>query len=117
MRKLLLVVLGSQSDISFDPTFLDNFLNDDDASIRLQSNVNDWTPQSPIQFFHGRDDTTVPYANTESAFQAMTTGAQHLCWNVRIARQNRRRYVCVPTADQWHYETGWNFGAWFITGV
>jgi hypothetical protein len=45
VRKLLLSsVLGSQSDISFDPTFLDNFLNDDDASIRIQSNVNDWTP-------------------------------------------------------------------------
>ena len=73
VRNLLLSsALGSQSDISFDPTFLDNFLNDDSASIAAQSNDYDWTPQSPIVFFHGRDDTTVPYGNTDSAFQTMT---------------------------------------------
>ncbi len=99
VRKLLLSsVLGSQSDISFDPTFLDNFLNDDDASIRIQSNVNDWTPQSPIQFFHGRDDTTVPYANTESAFQAMTKrGATSLLERTDCSAKPSEHLACVPS--------------------
>ncbi|MFZ6693297.1 hypothetical protein [Undibacterium sp. SXout20W] len=69
---LLHSALGSQSDINFDPTFLDNFLNDDTAHIIAQSNDYDWTAQSLILLFHGGDDTTVPHGNTDSAFQTMT---------------------------------------------
>lgn len=65
-------VLGSQSDVSFDSTFLDNFLNDDVVAIAAQNSVVDWTPISPISFFHGHDDTTVSYANTDAIFRTMS---------------------------------------------
>ncbi|MFZ6759348.1 alpha/beta hydrolase family protein [Undibacterium sp. Ji50W] len=95
---LLLSALSSQSDISFDPAFLDNFLNDDDASIAAQSNVYDWTPQSPILFFHGRDDTTVPYGNTDSAFQAMTRrGAASLIERMDCPAKPSEHIPCVPS--------------------
>ncbi|MFZ6746044.1 alpha/beta hydrolase family protein [Undibacterium sp. JH2W] len=98
VRNLLLSsALGSSSDINFDPTFLDNFLNDDDAAIVVQSNVNDWTPQSPISFFHGRDDTTVPYGNTDSAFQAMTKrGAANLIDRMDCPAKPAEHIPCVP---------------------
>lgn len=98
VRNLLLSsALGSNSDIVFDPTFLDNFLNDDDASIAAQSNVYDWTPQSSISFFHGRDDTTVPYGNTDSAFQAMTRrGAATLIDRTDCPAKPAEHIACVP---------------------
>ena len=98
VRNLLLSsALGSNSDIVFDPTFLDNFLNDDDASIAAQSNVYDWTPQSPISFFHGRDDTTVPYGNTDSAFQAMSRrGAGTLIDRMDCPVKPAEHIPCVP---------------------
>ncbi len=68
---LLAATLGDQADIRFNTTFLDNYLNDDAQTIQTQSDVFDWTPQSPIIFFHGRDDETVSYANTDLAYQAM----------------------------------------------
>ncbi len=98
VRNLLLSsALGNNSDIVFDPAFLDNFLNDDDAAIIAQSNVNDWTPQSPISFFHGRDDTTVPYGNTDSAFQAMTRrGAGTLLDRMDCPVKPAEHIPCVP---------------------
>jgi fermentation-respiration switch protein FrsA (DUF1100 family) len=99
LRNLLLfAALGVQSDISFDPTFLDNYLNDDVAAIASQSNVYDWTPQSPIIFFHGRDDTTVPYANTDSAFLAMTNrGAASFIERMDCPAKPAEHIPCVPS--------------------
>ncbi len=72
VRNLLMSIsLGDSTDVSWDGRFLDNYLNDDVEAINTESNVHDWTPQSPITFFHGRDDTTVTYANTELAYAAM----------------------------------------------
>ncbi|MES2069089.1 MAG: hypothetical protein V4488_01990 [Pseudomonadota bacterium] len=99
VRKLLLfAALGTQSDISFDPTFLDNFLNDDTAAIAAQSSVYDWTPQSPIVFFAGRDDTTVPYANTDSIFQAMSNrGAAAFIARIDCPATPSEHLACVPS--------------------
>jgi fermentation-respiration switch protein FrsA (DUF1100 family) len=99
VRNLLLsAVLGIQSDISFDPTFLDNFLNDDVAALATQSNVYDWTPASPIVFFHGMDDTIVPYANTETAFQSMTQrGAAGLITRIDCPASPAEHIPCVPS--------------------
>lgn len=99
VRNLLLYLAqGSQSDVVFDPTFLDNFLNDDTASIAAQSNDYDWTPQSPIVFFHGRNDTTVPYGNTDSAFNAMTQrGAASQISRIDCPAVPSEHIACVPS--------------------
>jgi hypothetical protein len=80
VRNLLLeTALGDNTDVVWDGRFLDNYLADDNNAIEAESNVHNWTPQSPIIFFHGRDDTTVSYANTDlaiAAMQARGAGAQ-----------------------------------------
>ncbi|GGC88822.1 alpha/beta hydrolase family protein [Undibacterium terreum] len=95
---LLFLVLGTQSDINFDPTFLDNFLNDDTVAIASQSSVYDWTPQSPIFFFAGKGDTTVPYANTDEIVQTMTNrGAAALLARADCPVTPSEHLACVPS--------------------
>lgn len=95
---LLFAVQGSQSDVSFDATFLDNFLNDDMTAIASQSSVFDWTAQSAISFFHGRDDTTVAYANTDAIFQAMNNrGAGSLIDRIDCPAKPAEHIPCVPS--------------------
>lgn len=99
IRSLLLFsALGSKSDVSFDGTFLDNFLNNDMAAIDATSNVYDWTPQSPIIFFHGRDDSTVPHSNTAAALHAMSRrGAGTLVEGIDCHAQPAEHISCVAS--------------------
>jgi fermentation-respiration switch protein FrsA (DUF1100 family) len=55
----------------FDTRFLDYFLADDQRAVALQSSVHNWRPTLPVRLFHGRDDKSVPYANSVSALQTM----------------------------------------------
>jgi fermentation-respiration switch protein FrsA (DUF1100 family) len=55
-------VIPDDADVTFQSTFLDNFLADDTSAIERASNVHDWKPEAPVRLFHGRDDQTVPYA-------------------------------------------------------
>jgi len=74
IRNLLMGQLlsnGSGSDISFQPTFLDNYLADNTVAVESQSNVFHWKPAIPVRLFHGQDDQTVPYASSVSTFNAM----------------------------------------------
>jgi fermentation-respiration switch protein FrsA (DUF1100 family) len=98
VRNLLLATaVGDQTDITWDGTFLDNYLADNTAAIDAQSNVFDWTPQSPIVFFHGKDDTTVSYANTTLAVQAMRQrGAQALVEQIDCTASPASHLGCVP---------------------
>jgi len=64
-------LLGSDADVVFDMTFLDNFLADDNGAIERQSNVHDWKPGKPFKLFHGRDDELVSYLSSSATLQAM----------------------------------------------
>jgi hypothetical protein len=66
-------VQSSDSDVTFTPTFLDNYFADDRLAIEQQSNVNNWLPQKPVFLFHGRDDLTVTYLNSSSTLTLMQT--------------------------------------------
>jgi hypothetical protein len=97
-NSVLSAALGDQRDVEFDPRFLDNYLNDDTASIVAQSNVYDWTPQSRITFFHGRDDTTVPYASTDIAVKTMSArGAGGLLERVDCTAVPADHLNCAPS--------------------
>nr|MBP8909772.1 prolyl oligopeptidase family serine peptidase [Pseudoxanthomonas sp.] len=61
-RLILRLVIPDDADVTFQSTFLDNFLADDTSAIERDSNVHDWKPEAPVRLFHGRDDQTVPYA-------------------------------------------------------
>ncbi len=69
--QLLRLALGGDSDVTFMPTVIDNYFADDRSAIEILSNVNDWRPEVPVNFFHGRDDRTVSYLNASSTLQAM----------------------------------------------
>ena len=69
--ELLRQVLGTDSDVSFVPTVIDNYLADNRAAIDSQSSVHDWLPNVPVNLFHGRDDRTVSYLSATNTMQAM----------------------------------------------
>ena len=70
-RLILRLVIPDDADVTYQTTFLDNFLADDTAAIERDSNVHDWKPEAPVWMFHGRDDQTVPYAAATRTLQAM----------------------------------------------
>jgi thioesterase domain-containing protein len=71
-RELLLALLvGTDAEVAFSPTVIDNYLSDDRAAIEAHSDVFDWAPQVPVSLFHGRDDLTVPYQSSSSTLRAM----------------------------------------------
>jgi dienelactone hydrolase len=69
--EMLQRVLPADSDIVFDGRFLDNFLDNNRAVIRRDSDVHDWRPDRPVRLFHGQDDQTVPFIASANAWQAM----------------------------------------------
>lgn len=72
LRRLILrLVVPDDADVSFQSTFLDNFLADDNTAIERDSNVHDWKPDLPVRMFHGRDDQTVPYTASSRTLLAM----------------------------------------------
>ena len=70
-RAILKQSIPDDADVSFQSTFLDNFLADDVPAIDRMSNVHDWKPLLPVRLFHGRDDRTVPYKSSTVALATM----------------------------------------------
>jgi dienelactone hydrolase len=68
---LLDALLDDDTDVVFDPTFIDDYLADDSAATERRSNVHDWAPAAPLRLFHGRDDQTVPYVSATRTLAAM----------------------------------------------
>ena len=77
-RQLLRLVIPDDADVSFQSTFIDNFLADDSGAIARDSNVSDWKPATHVRLFHGRDDQTVPLRQRgqHAAENARARGAQ-----------------------------------------
>ena len=70
---LLRQLLGSDADVVFMPTFIDNYFADNRLAIEADSNVDVWRPEVPVYLFHGPDDTTVSYLNASRTLQTMQT--------------------------------------------
>ena len=70
-RLLMKALIPDDADVTFQSTFVDNYLADDDFAIERDSNVHDWTPALPVRMYHGRDDQTVPYAAATRTLQTM----------------------------------------------
>lgn len=70
-RLLIKAVTPDDADVSFQTTFIDNYLADDSAAIERDSNVHDWAPAAPVRMFHGHDDQTVPYVASLVTLQTM----------------------------------------------
>lgn len=95
-RNLVKLVMPDDADVSFQTTFIDNFLADDNTAIERDSNVHDWLPAAPIRLYHGRDDSTVPYASSTRTLQAMQArGAGDVALTDCTARPSSH-LGCVP---------------------
>lgn len=70
-RQLLKALIPDDADVSFQGTFIDHYLADDNDAIERDSNVHDWAPTLPVRMFHGRDDETVAYAAATRTLQTL----------------------------------------------
>ena len=65
-----------------NPEFVTEYLNGNDLEVLagIQENtILNWTPQSPIHFFHGDADVTVPYDNVLTAVSSFeSNGAANI---------------------------------------
>jgi hypothetical protein len=74
-RLILRLLIPDDADITFQSTFLDNYLAGNTAAIERDSSVYDWKPDATVRLYHGRDDQTVPYASSSRTLQAMQARA------------------------------------------
>jgi hypothetical protein len=95
-RLILRTLIPADATVGYQPTFLDNFLADDDAAVERDSNVHRWAPRRPLRLFHGRDDRTVPYAVSVQTLQTQQAlGASDL--SLTDCRATKADHIgCVP---------------------
>ena len=68
---LSLQQLPSQIDELLNPTFLEDFRGNGELPLKQfiqDNNLVDWVPKTPITFFHGSSDTTVPSEVSQHTF-------------------------------------------------
>ena len=78
----ILAQLPSSFSELVNPDFVTNYLhgNETDVIVVIQENtILNWTPQTPIHFFHGDADITVPYQNVLTAIEQFeSNGASNI---------------------------------------
>ena len=95
-NELIKAVVPDDADVTFETTFIDQYLADDDAALERDSNVHDWAPAAPVALFHGREDGTVPYVASTRALQTMQVrGARSVALTDCTARP-ADHLPCVP---------------------
>lgn len=66
----------------FTNSFRSEFLGSGETTIKEYLRVNDiynWAPRTPTRFFHGQEDTIVPYTNATTAVTSMTDAGGYGC--------------------------------------
>jgi pimeloyl-ACP methyl ester carboxylesterase len=95
--QLLVQLLGSNSETSFSPTFIDYYLADNRTALEAFSNVDDWRPTVPVSLFHGADDRTVSYLVSSGTLQTMQSkGAANLVSLTNCTAVPAGHNECVP---------------------
>lgn len=71
-RALLRLMIPDDADVAYQTKFLDDYMADDRQAILRDSSVHwGWTPTAPVFLFHGRDDRTVPFEASVSAYDSL----------------------------------------------
>ena len=98
LRRLLVrQMVPKDADVVLQTSFIDNHLAGERAVNARLSNVDDWTPQAPVSFFHGRDDRTVPHASALHTVQAMRArGAHGVSLTTCMAAPSSHRNCVAP---------------------
>ena len=98
-RLLLRLLIPKEADVSYDARFLDDYLADDQEALYERSSVHwGWTPSTPVHLFHGRDDSTVPFVTSESAYDTLRAreGAARVTLRECVDTQPSEHTACVP---------------------
>ena len=98
-RLLLRLLIPKEADVNYDARFLDDYLADDQEALYERSSVHwGWTPSTPVHLFHGRDDSTVPFVTSESAYDTLRAreGAARVTLRECVDTQPSEHTACVP---------------------
>lgn len=97
-RALVRALIPDDATVSYDTRFIDRYLSDQQQALRQESSVHwGWTPTAPVYLFHGRDDATVPFAASVSAYNTLSaTGGAAVTLRECTQTQPAGHTQCVP---------------------
>jgi hypothetical protein len=95
-RALVRALVPDDADVVFQTRFIDHYLADDDKALERESNVHDWNPRKPVRMYHGRDDTTVPYAASSRTLAAMLARGSSAATLTDCVAARTTHLGCVP---------------------
>jgi pimeloyl-ACP methyl ester carboxylesterase len=95
-KQLVDALVPDDADVEFQTDFIDYYLADDDAALERCCNVHDWNPQQPVRMYHGRDDTTVPYAASARTLQTMLLRGSSAASLTDCSALPSSHLACVP---------------------
>lgn len=84
----------------FTTNFRSEFLGSGETTFKAYLGVNDiynWAPRTPTRFFHGQEDTIVPYTNATTAVASMTAAGATDVSLVDCVAVPRGHEECVPS--------------------
>lgn len=84
----------------FTTNFRSEFLGSGETTFKAYLSVNDiynWAPRTPTRFFHGQEDTIVPYTNATTAVASMTAAGATDVSLVDCVAVPRGHEECVPS--------------------
>lgn len=84
----------------FTTGFRGEFLGSGETTIKAYLRVNDiynWVPRTPTRFFHGQEDSIVPYTNATTAVATMTEAGATNVSLVDCVALRREHEACVPS--------------------
>ena len=84
----------------FTTSFRSEFLGSGETTFKAYLGLNDiynWAPRTPTRFFHGQEDTIVPYTNATTAVATMTAAGATEVSLVDCVAIPRGHEECVPS--------------------
>lgn len=84
----------------FTTNFRSEFLGSGETTFKAYLRLNDiynWAPRTPTRFFHGQEDTIVPYTNATTAVATMTAAGATDVSLVDCVAVPRGHEECVPS--------------------
>lgn len=84
----------------FTSIFRSEFVGSGETTIKAYLGINDiynWAPRTPTRFFHGQEDTIVPYTNATTAVATMTAAGATDVSLAECVANPRGHEECVPS--------------------
>ncbi|WP_347925755.1 lipase family protein [Pontimicrobium sp. SW4] len=100
--------LPSSFEELMKPSFVESVLNGsatDVISAFTENTLLDWTPRSPIRFYHGDEDQIVPYHNALTAYENLTSaGGEVELITLNGKNHGNANVFSIIGAMEWFYQ-------------